>query len=85
MYAIRSYYAVITSDIPGMTEIVDDGVNGLTFKSEDSSSLADSIHRALSLTEHERRHLTNQALELMQTKHSWERIGELTLLEYEIV
>ena len=50
---------VITSNIPGMTEIVTDGINGLTFQSEDVASLAASLLGALSMDNNERQQLSS--------------------------
>ena len=74
---------VITSDIPGMTEIVQNGLNGITFRSEDQNDLASTINNALNLNTQVILDISQNALALMKSKHSWGLIGALTLLEYK--
>jgi glycosyltransferase involved in cell wall biosynthesis len=69
--------AVVVSDLPGMTEIVRNGVNGYTFPSADVSGLSETIIRALS-DDAERSSIAANGLEYIRRYHDWYRIGEAT-------
>lgn len=78
-----SYSApVLTSNIRGMTEIIDDGINGYTFESESIPSLSSKLIQVLS----DPVKLTNigkSGYTTVSTKHSWNRIGKITSKVYE--
>lgn len=72
---------VLVSDVPGMTEIVNDGDNGYTFHSEDSTSLATRLidllrsPAELSMT-------AQRAHKYVLEKHSWASVASKTILAY---
>lgn len=73
--------AVLTSDLPAMREVVDDGVNGFTFHD------GDATHLALRLTELLQRPeslaaAAETALERLRVEHDWRLIGERTASLY---
>jgi D-inositol-3-phosphate glycosyltransferase len=73
---------VVVSNVPGMMEVVTDGVNGLVFESENDQDLARQLIVArndASLLEE----LTQHGYELMTTQYSWAEIGRQTALCYQ--
>ncbi len=64
---------IITTDIPGCRETVDDGQNGFLVKVKDARSLADGMLRYLKLSEEERqafsRHSRKKAEETFDVRH----------------
>ena len=68
---------VLASDLPGMSEVITDGVTGFLFKSEDSEALARRIIEIFSnpdgLPE-----VATSGHKKMEKDYCWERIGELT-------
>lgn len=73
--------AVLTSDLPGMTEIVCDGKNGFLFKSEDAQSLADRLTMILHDPDSVVR-VAEAGLKTACTDHDWNRIGRMTWESY---
>lgn len=65
---------VVTSDLPGMTEIVRDQVNGYLFRSEDVDHLAEVLSHAVG-DEERRTEMTIHAKELMESEYAWSSIG----------
>ena len=57
--------AVITTDVPGCRQVVDDGVTGLLVKARDALDLAGKMERMLSYTEDERRAMGRHGREKM--------------------
>ena len=45
---------IITTDVPGCRDIVEDGINGYLVKAKDSAELSDAIKRILLLSQEER-------------------------------
>jgi glycosyltransferase involved in cell wall biosynthesis len=43
LYALASHTPVVVSDVPGLTEFIEPGVNGFSFKRGDASALADVL------------------------------------------
>ena len=48
---------VITTDVPGCRETVDDGVSGLLVKAKDASSLVNGVGKFLALTYEQKKHM----------------------------
>ncbi len=57
--------AIITTDVPGCRQVVDDGVTGLLVKVRDALDLAGKMERMLSYTEDERRAMGHRGREKM--------------------
>jgi len=76
--------AVVVSDLPGMTEIVRDRVNGYTFPSADIQKLSEAIIRALS-NDAERSLMAANGLEYIRRYHDWYQIGKATANIYRAV
>jgi glycosyltransferase involved in cell wall biosynthesis len=74
----------VVSDLPGMSEIVTDGVNGYVFESGSKDELARVLIRALR-DEAGRRQVAAQASEYIRQHHDWNRIGAKTLDVYREV
>jgi glycosyltransferase involved in cell wall biosynthesis len=68
---------VVVSDLPGMTEIVTDGVNGYVFKEGLSEDLAGVLVRVLR-DESGRARIARRAYELVRDNHDWAKIGART-------
>jgi glycosyltransferase involved in cell wall biosynthesis len=69
--------AVVVSDLPGMTEVVTDGSNGLVFPSGGVGALAAKIIGALSDPEASRA-VGERGLAYVKEHHDWDRIGQAT-------
>lgn len=81
MMAMTYGRPVVVSDLPGMTEIVSDGVNGYVFRSESRDDLAAALIRALR-NEAELRQISIRALDYIRNQHDWIRIGATTCQLY---
>jgi glycosyltransferase involved in cell wall biosynthesis len=68
---------VVVSDLPGMTEIVTDGVNGYVFRQGSQDELARVLIRALR-DETGRRQISLCASEYIRKHHDWNQIGAKT-------
>jgi len=77
MMAMTYGRAVVASDLPGMTEIVTDGMNGYVFSLGVKNSLARTLIRALQDNQ-ERVEIGLRALEYVRRKHDWNDIGDVT-------
>jgi len=75
---------VIVSDLPGMTEIVKDGINGYVFTNGSTDALADVLVRALK-SEQQCQIYSDHALLYIKEHHDWDRIGESTASLYREV
>jgi len=69
--------AVVVSDIPGMLEIVKNGVNGFVFRSEDHRHLEKTLNQALDQPE-ERDRIVALGYETVIEQHGWDHVGRLT-------
>ena len=61
MESIAMGRPVITSNIPGCMETVDDGINGFLCEPHDASSLSDAVNKFLSLSDRERELMGNRS------------------------
>lgn len=61
MEACASGKPIITSDVPGCREAVDDGVNGYLVPVKNADALADAILRYIRLSEDEKRRLSDKS------------------------
>ena len=68
---------VLASNLEGMTEVIDDGVSGFLFRTEDSTDLARRLLSVLADRAGMQR-VAARGLELMHDAYGWERIGRLT-------
>ncbi|WP_052260938.1 glycosyltransferase family 4 protein [Photobacterium gaetbulicola] len=73
---------VLTSNIPGMTEIVSDHINGYTFEVNDSTSLANKVNDIIN-DDDRLANVANNAYDLMEKNYSWDAIGKLTSVVYK--
>jgi glycogen(starch) synthase len=73
---------VVTSDVGGLGEIINHGVNGLKAYSDNASSLADNIVWALHHPDHTKQ-ITMNALEDIEKIYNWDRIASRTLASFE--
>lgn len=67
---------VLSTDVFGVPELVEDGVNGWLFAARDISALMAALHRVLSLTSDERRAAGGAARLRVQQQHSSSNYGE---------
>lgn len=72
----------LVSDLPGMTSIVSDGVNGFTFPSENHTELAHKINAIVNDSE-KLKMVADSAFEYMTNKYGWSNIGRQTISFYE--
>ncbi len=81
LMAMSHAKAVVASDLPGMAEVVTDGVDGYLFRQGDSVDLARVIIRALD--DPSSPEVARRGRDLMNEKFGWSRIGLLTRKVYE--
>ena len=68
--ACSSGLPVVTSDVPGCSDIIIDGVNGYLCNPRDSTSLKHSINKMLSLSKNELLNMSKKSREIVQSKFS---------------
>ena len=68
---------VLASNLEGMAEVIDEGVSGFLFRTEDSADLAKQLLSVLADPAGMQRVAAN-GLVLMRDAYAWERIGRLT-------
>lgn len=73
---------VLASNIPGMTEVINDNKNGYIFESENIESLSLKLIDILSDTE-ELLRIGESGFETVSRDHDWLRIGQLTSEVYK--
>ncbi len=71
--------ALITSDIPGCREAVEDGKSGFLIRPEDSDSLYDAMKRFLALTPEERARMGLRGREIMKRDFGRDKVIETTI------
>jgi D-inositol-3-phosphate glycosyltransferase len=75
---------VLTSDIPGMLEVLDNGRTGLTFRAGNADDLADKLIAlecgALNTSE-----LARAASKVALRRHSWSKCAQATIAAYRAV
>jgi glycosyltransferase involved in cell wall biosynthesis len=84
MMAMTYGRSVIVSDLPGMTEVITDGVNGYVFSQGSKDELAKTVIRALQ-DGAERERVSLRASAYIREHHDWTRIGHQTAELYEAV
>ena len=80
--AMLSGTPVVTSDIGGLNEIVEHGVNGMKSYAGNPNSLADSI-LSLLFDQNLCETVSRNAIEKVKTQYNWSKITENTHLAYE--
>lgn len=73
--------AVVASDLPGMSEIIEDGNDGYLFLRESKDALAAALIRALQ-NDKEREEIGKRALEYVTQHHDWNHVGAMTTQLY---
>lgn len=76
--------ALITSDIPGCREAVENGVSGYLCKTKDADALYDAMQRFLELPESRRAEMGHRSRERMEQKFSKTAVVAETLKHLEI-
>lgn len=71
--------ALITSDIPGCREAVEDGKNGYLCRVKDAESLEECMERFLSLSEQQRKAMGNNGRRFMERHFNREIVAERVL------
>jgi glycosyltransferase involved in cell wall biosynthesis len=79
--AMASGVPMIASDIPSFREIISNGIDGRTFKSQDVEALSKEVI-ALYRDPHLMREITHNALEKVK-EYSWEKIAEKYISLYK--
>jgi len=74
--------AVLVSDLPGMTEIVSDGVNGYVFETNSSSSLARQIKKIAENSADAVR-VGTEGFKYVSERHGWDKVAEGIIGCYE--
>ena len=82
--AMAAHAPVIVSDAGGLKEIVRHNVDGLTFYSGNSTSLARMILKTLAEPEYSQQR-AQSAFERVQNVFNWPRIGAMTRSVYDRV
>ena len=72
---------VIVSNIPGMMEIVSDGLNGATFEADNVFDLAQTLEKLLNNSGH-LKNLAINAYDFVERNHGWDLCGKLTVEAY---
>lgn len=70
---------LITSDIPGCREAVEDGVNGFLVKAKDQESLYEAMKRVLEMSANDRAEMGNQGRKKMEREFAKEMVVEKTI------
>ncbi|UZD23874.1 glycosyltransferase family 4 protein [Algoriphagus halophytocola] len=65
---------VIASDLLANQEVIEDGKNGILFKSQDSFDLANKVN-SLFTDENIIEHISHDSLKYVLKKHSWDQVG----------
>lgn len=68
---------VLASNLEGMAEVIEDGVTGFLFRTDDAADLARRLSSVLADRDAMQRVASN-GLALMRDAYAWERIGQLT-------
>ena len=72
---------VLVSDLPPLTEVINDDVNGYVFKSEDSENLSCKLNEIFS--EHKKlSNISVQGFKEVKEKFDWNNVGYLTAKAY---
>ncbi|MGH8426812.1 MAG: glycosyltransferase family 4 protein [Gammaproteobacteria bacterium] len=74
--------AVVASDLPGFTEVLEDGVSGYVFKRENSDSLCEQLCLALA-DRNVRENMGTAALKRVVDHYDWDHSGRDTARLYE--
>lgn len=69
--------AVLVSDLPGMTDVVEHDQTGIVFRSDDAEDLRSALLR-LASDPVLRRRLEAASLDLMESEYAWEKVGRET-------
>ena len=69
---------IITTDVPGCREVVDEGVNGYLCKVKDVDSLATQMEKMLLLSDDERREMGQKGREKVLSEFD----GEMVIQKY---
>ena len=72
---------VLVSDLPPLTEVINDKINGYVFKSEDSNNLALKLNEIFFESE-KLLDISNQGFKDVKEKFDWNSIGYLTYKAY---
>lgn len=72
---------VVVSDLPGMLEVVEDGITGFVFEAGSVKSLVDTLNYALG-DPVRLRSVGEAGFELMKDRYSWSLVGEKTARLY---
>ncbi|MHA6724024.1 glycosyltransferase family 4 protein [Sphingomonas sp. RS2018] len=81
LLAMTNGVPVLTSDIPGMLEVVDHGRTGLTFRAGDADDLANTL-LAAAREEWNLADLSAEASRYVATRHSWTNCALATIKAY---
>lgn len=76
---------ILCSDLPPFKEIIEDGINGFIFESENVDSLKMKIEEIARLSPDLLTSISSASLKLMQEKYDWNKIGESTNVFYKRV
>ncbi|HUY90162.1 MAG TPA: glycosyltransferase family 4 protein [Pirellulales bacterium] len=79
--AMASGLCPVASRVPGCADVVEDGVNGLLFESDDDRQLAAALARALEDAPLRRR-LSAAARAYVETHHDFDRVADSILAEF---
>jgi glycosyltransferase involved in cell wall biosynthesis len=82
--AMASGLCPVVSRVPGCADVVEDGVNGLLFESDDDSQLAAALTRVLD-DACLRRQLSAAARAYVETHHAFDRVADKILDECELL
>lgn len=80
--AMASGLCPVVSRVPGCADVVEDGVNGLLFESDDDVQLAAALAHALEDVPR-RRQLSAAARTYVERRHAFDRVAEMILDECE--
>ena len=84
MMSLSYEKAVLVSDLPPLTEVVEDKETGFVFKTESPKSLSEKLNFILSDVDNLEK-IRNNGAELIKTKYDWTEIGILTKKSYQSI
>jgi D-inositol-3-phosphate glycosyltransferase len=82
LLAMSAGAIVVASDLPAMLEIIDDGVNGFTFRAGDPEHLAEVLERVAGLSIEARQRISENAFITTRDRFSWDDIATATTEVY---
>lgn len=83
LLAMSAGAVVVASDLAAMVEVIEDGVNGFTFRAGDAGHLAEVLEHVAGLSIKERILISENAFRTANDLFSWDHIASATIEAYD--